>query len=29
MPQAEGGSGPDSPAWLYLAKWHCPPSVTP
>ena len=29
MPQAEGGCGPDSPAWLYLAKRGAPPSVTP
>ena len=25
MPQAEGGCGPDSPAWLYLAKRGRPP----
>ena len=25
MPKAEGGCGPDSPAWLYLAKRGRPP----
>ncbi len=29
MPKAEGGCGPDSPTWLYLAKRERPPSVTP
>ena len=29
MPKAEGGCGPDSPAWLYLAERGSPPPVTP